>query len=140
MSNHAIGYALSDVGEFVLQMFDDKRIYLSAAKELLKKLDETTCGCDGNPYEFFEFFTCRCGVCLKKVSEEHVTTDLYHGTYDYTLEDENVEANGEIAEKIDALHGRGQLLYPAVCPVCWDKIKDVPVAEIGWRTPKPKLL
>lgn len=78
MSCHNIGEGLDTVTEKIYNLYENEKISIDAARDLLRVTQKAVHYCDGNEYEAVEFLTYNniCSSCLKQFDK---IFDLYDG-------------------------------------------------------------
>lgn len=80
MSCHHIGKGLNTVVQVVMKLFDEGKISVDAAREIIYACRKGVHWCDGNEYEALEsIYTYRCGLCLRIIEKG----DLLFDTNDF---------------------------------------------------------
>lgn len=70
MSCHDIGRGLDTVVQVVMKLFDEGKVSLDAAREIVYTCRIGVHWCDGNEYEALDsIYTYRCGRCLGRVEK-----------------------------------------------------------------------
>lgn len=112
MSNHSIGYAISNYFIPVLmQSHDNKEINYETLLTLFNAIRDTVDYADGNFHEAIDSISdCRCGKCLKKIeSSERL----------YSLSDADDFCSEELKNKI--WYDNPSLIHRNLCLACFDK-------------------
>lgn len=85
MSCHDIGRGLNTVVQVVMTLFDEGKVDLDAAREIVYACRKGVHWCDGNEYEALEsIYTYRCGRCLERVEKGGLlfdTNDFWRLSY-----------------------------------------------------------
>ena len=113
MSNHDIGRALSTVVDVVVRFFDEGKISLEVAREIIFTSRHAVHYCDGNEDEAIEdiiFF--RCGKCLSKVPKGGLllnTVDFWRLAY----------LNERVLPTFEAIAEKNRLASYGLCRECF---------------------
>lgn len=115
MSCHDIGRAAAYIIEEIIEDYDNGKISLEVANNLIKRCVNSVNYCDGNEYEAYEDIKyTRCGRCLTK------TNDL-----NYLLDDDSfTDLSWKDRRKVLDDNTDGLLLdTPYLCDNCYSLIK-----------------
>ena len=122
MSCHSIGAALNNVGEKILEMYENGKIDAETAKELLCTIRRSVHFCDGNEYEATETLEENyCGCCLRKMKKDDLFLHLYH-TSDRVINNHKIMNLYKL--------GSDKVCYDCFCKLLYDYTKIDNIGEM----------
>lgn len=95
MSCHDIGRGMNSVVVKTICLFDDNKISLEAAQEIIAACRKGVHRCDGNEDEAIASIRrCRCGKCLRPVEKGKPLFSVWDLPYDFQNRDDILDGNG----------------------------------------------
>ena len=113
MSCHDIGRGMNAVVEKVVELMDENKINVEAAREIISKCRTSVHWCDGNEDEAIESIRkCRCGWCLKKIEKGKPLYSLWN------VRDYDMFICGGVLQSKDGM----TLASDGICEECFDYV------------------
>jgi len=120
MSCHNIGRGMDSVVKVVIALFDNGKMEVEVAKEIIAACRKGVNWCDGNEYEAIASIRrCRCGKCLRKVPKDACLFSVW-------------DVSGEVPNRYRILDGGEiKIASDGLCKNCFDEVLNAHCQDVG---------